>query len=312
MSASAHLRELGEFLRHRRGELTPAQVGLPERGHTRRRVQGLRREEVAELAAISTDYYVRVEQGRLAPSPPVLDALVRALRLDGDQRAYAEGLVAQAGETVRRRAPRRPGRLRVHAHLARLLGQLTGTPAIVFGPRLDILDWNPLAARLLCDFAAVPEARRNYVRMVFTDPVMREIYPEWEDVARTCVEVLRMEAGTNPSDPALTSLVGELSVADRQFRTWWAEHRVAHQDFGSKRIAHPVVGDLSLDWDTFRYAGAPDQQLVLWSAEPDTPDAERLAELARSAAVPAAARERRDDPDHQQGQKDDDDDRGKR
>ncbi|MFJ6884083.1 helix-turn-helix domain-containing protein [Streptomyces californicus] len=281
MAASPHLRELGELLKHRRGELTPAQVGLPERTHTQRRVRGLRREEVAELAAISTDYYVRIEQGRLAPSRPVLDALARELRLDGDQRAYAEGLIDQAGrEGSRRTAPRRRARPTVHPHLARLLGQLGGTPALVFGPRLDILAWNPAAAALLCDFAAVPEAERNYVRMVFLDPVMREIYPEWEDVARTCVEVLRMEAGTNPSDPALTALVGELSVADRQFRAWWAEHRVAHQDFGRKRIARPEVGELTLDWDSFRYAGAPEQQLVLWSAEPGTVDAERLARLA--------------------------------
>ncbi|WP_328473223.1 helix-turn-helix domain-containing protein [Streptomyces sp. NBC_00448] len=286
MAGSAHLRELGEFLRHRRGELTPAQVGLPERGHTQRRVQGLRREEVAQFAAISTDYYVRIEQGRLAPSQPVLDALVRELRLDGDQRTYVEGLVDQAARTGHRKAPRRSARPKLHPHLARLLGQLTDTPAIVFGPRLDILAWNPLAAALLCDFAAVPEAERNCVRTVFTDPVMREIYAEWEDVARTCVEVLRMEAGTNPADPALTALVGELSVADQQFRFWWAEHRVAQQDFGSKRIAHPVVGDLTLDWDTFRYAGAPEQQLVLWSAEPGTPDAERLSDLARRT-VPA-------------------------
>ncbi|GHE40867.1 transcriptional regulator [Streptomyces longispororuber] len=284
MTGSAHLRELGEFLKHRRGELTPAQVGLPERAHTQRRVQGLRREEVAELAAISTDYYVRIEQGRLAPSPPVLESLARELRLDADQRTYAEGLVAQAARAGHRKMPRRAARPTAHPHLIRLLGQLTGTPALVFGPRLDILAWNPLAAELLCDFAAVPEPERNYVRMVFTDPVMRDIYPDWEDVARTCVEVLRMEAGTNPTDPALTALVGELAVADQHFRTWWAEHRVAHQDFGSKRIAHSTVGELTLDWDTFRYAGAPEQQLVLWSADPGTPDAERLTALARGTA----------------------------
>ncbi len=105
-----------------------------------------------------------------------------------------------------------------------------------------------------------------------------------QDVARTCVEVLRMEAGTNPTDPALTALVGELAVADQHFRVWWAEHRVAHQDFGSKRITHSLVGELTLDWDTFRYAGAPEQQLVLWSAEPGTSDAERLADLAHGTA----------------------------
>jgi len=282
---SPHLHELGEFLKLRRSALTPAQVGLPELGHSVRRVPGLRREEVAQLVAISTDYYMRIEQGRLVPSPSVLAALVRELRLTADQAAYVEGLVGQAAQAGRRPvARRRTSKPRLHPHLARLMGQLHGTPALVFGPRLDILAWNRLAAALLHDFATVPEGQRNYVRMVFTDPVMREIYPDWEDVARTCVEVLRMEAGTNPTDPALSELVGELSIADADFRAWWAEHRVAHQDFGSKRITHPQVGELTLDWDTFRYAGAPDQQLVLWSAEPGSVAHERLEELARRSA----------------------------
>ncbi|MFT4081218.1 MAG: helix-turn-helix domain-containing protein [Nocardioides sp.] len=283
MVESAHLHELGEFLKLRRGELRPAQVGLPEHGHAPRRVPGLRREEVAQLAAISTDYYMRIEQGRLAPSPSVLASLVRELRLSSDQAAYVEALVGQAAQAGRRPGSRRRRpRPRVHPHLVRLMGQLVETPALVFGPRLDILAWNRLAATLLHDFAAVPERERNYVRMVFTDPAMRAVYPDWEDVARTCVEVLRMEAGTNPTDPALSELVGELSIADADFRAWWAEHRVAHQDFGSKRIAHPAVGELILDWDSFRYAGAPDQQLVLWSAESETTSYRRLQELARS------------------------------
>lgn len=285
---SSHLKQLGDFLKVRRAQLAPAQVGLPEHGHVQRRVAGLRREEVAQLVAISTDYYTRIEQGRLAPSPPVLSALTRELRLDDDQVAYVEGLVAQAaqaGQAGRAASPRRrTARPRVHPHLVRLLGQLSGTPALVFGPRLDILAWNDLASALMRDFGELPAAERNYVRMVFTDPFMRELYPDWDDVARTCVEVLRMEAGTNPTDPALAELVGELSIADAQFRRWWAEHRVAHQDFGSKRIAHPVLGDLSLDWDTFRYAGAPEQQLVLWSADPGSESAERLAQLASTAS----------------------------
>lgn len=203
MAGSPHLQELGEFLKVRRAQLTPAQVGLPEYGHSRRRVPGLRREEVAQLAAISTDYYLRIEQGRLAPSAHVLRALIRELRLDTDQTAYVERLVAQADRAAapRRRAPRP----KVHPHLTRLVDQLAGTPAMVFGPRLDILAWNDLAAALLLDFGQVPEQERNYVRMVFTNPAMRALYPDWEDVGRTCVEVLRMEAGTNPSDPALSS-----------------------------------------------------------------------------------------------------------
>lgn len=277
-SNTAYLRELGDFLKARRSELTPTEVGLPEHGLGRRRVNGLRREEVAQLVAISADYYMRIEQGRLAPSAQVLAAITRALRLDADQAAYVEGLAGQAGP---RPQPRRRSRQqKAHPNLERLMLQLPGTPALVFGPRLDILAWNDLAVALIGDFAAKSPRDRNYVRMVFTDPAMRELYRDWEDVARTCVEVLRREAGINPSDPALTELVGELSIADQRFRDWWAAHRVAHQSFGTKVLMHPAVGELTLDWDSFQYAAAPDQQLVLWSAEPGSPSAERLQKLA--------------------------------
>ncbi|MFF0454820.1 helix-turn-helix transcriptional regulator [Nocardia africana] len=267
-----HLRELGEFLKARRGELTPADVGLPLRGSSTRRVSGLRREEVADLVAISQDYYTRVEQGRLAPSEQVLEALVHALRLDDDQRAYVESLVHQAD---RRSAPKRRQPI-VRPQIQRLLDQLTDTPALVFGRYLDILAWNHLAAALLTDFSEMPVRQRNYVRMVFTDPAMRALYADWEGVAKTCVAILRMDAATNPADPQLSTLVGELSIADPQFRQWWAARHVARQEFGSKTLNHPEVGELTLDWDTFRYAGDPDQQLVLWSAQPGTTSHEKL------------------------------------
>lgn len=273
-----HLRELGEFLKVRRSELTPAEVGLPEQGLGRRRVDGLRREEVAQLVAISPDYYMRIEQGRLAPSGPVLTAIARALRLDADQTAYVEGLVSQAGHRPQPR--RRTRQVKAHPQLERLMHQLPETPAIVFGPRLDVLAWNPLAAALFMDFSTLPEGERNYVRLVFTDPKMRALFADWESVARRGVEFLRMEAGDNPSDPALTALVGELSIADQQFRDWWAAHRVAHQEFGVKTLRHPDVGEISLNWDTFKYAGAPEQQLVLWTAEPGSPSHDRLQALA--------------------------------
>lgn len=276
-SKTPYLHELGDFLKARRSELTPAEVGLPEHGLGRRRVKGLRREEVAQLVAISPDYYMRIEQGRLAPSAPVLSAITRALRLDADQTSYVEGLAGQAGS---RPQPRRRSRQqKAHPNLERLMQQLPGTPALVFGPRLDILAWNDLAAALIGDFASMSPRERNYVRMVFTDPAMRELYRDWEDVARTCVEVLRREAGTNPSDPALTALVGELSITDQRFRDWWAAHRVTHQSFGTKVLRHPKVGELTLDWDTFHYAAAPDQQLVLWSAEPGSTSDVRLQQL---------------------------------
>ncbi|MFT4199246.1 helix-turn-helix domain-containing protein [Gordonia sp. (in: high G+C Gram-positive bacteria)] len=281
----AHLRELGEFFKARRAELEPSDVGLPEVGPVQRRVRGLRREEVAQLVAISTDYYTRIEQGRLAPSEPVLEALAHALRFTAEQRDYAESLAGRS----ERRAPVRRGPAVVRPQVQRLLDQLTDTPALVLGKYLDILGWNDLAATLLTDFAAIPAASRNYVRMIFLDPAMRELYPEWESIARTCVAALRMEAAANPTDPKLTALVGELSVADEQFRRWWADRHVARHEFGTKLIRHPAVGDLTLDWDNFRYAGDPDQQLVLWSAEPGSASHDKLRILASWSATQAPA-----------------------
>ncbi|WP_083896432.1 helix-turn-helix domain-containing protein [Nocardia jiangxiensis] len=283
-----HLRELGSFLKARRGELTPADVGLPVRGSSTRRVRGLRREEVADLVAISQDYYTRVEQGRLAPAEQVLEALVHALRLNDDQRAYVESLARRVDH---RSAPKRRQPI-VRPQIQRLLDQLTDTPALVFGRYLDILAWNHLAASLLTDFSQMPARQRNYVRMIFTDPAMRTLYADWEGVAKTCVAILRMDAASNPTDPVLTALVGELSIADPQFRQWWAARHVARQEFGTKTLIHPDVGELTLDWDTFRYTGDPDQQLVLWSARPGTTSHEKLRILTSWSAdcgYPASA-----------------------
>ncbi|MFT3660789.1 MAG: helix-turn-helix transcriptional regulator [Gordonia sp. (in: high G+C Gram-positive bacteria)] len=278
-----HLVELGQFFKERRSRITPAQAGLPERGHTARRVSGLRREEVAELASISHDYYTRIEQGRLAPSDPVLEVLIRVLRLDADQATYVRSLAQQAD----RRTPPRPRSPKVRPQLMRLMDQLTDTPALILGRYLDILAWNRLASTLLVDFDALPADQRNYVRLMFLNPHMRSIYQDWETVARTSVSFLRMEAAENPTDPRLAALVGRLSVADEDFRVWWAERNVASQEFGSKTLHNETVGDLTLDWDSFRYSGDPSQQLVLWSAEEGSPSAEKLALLASwSVRVP--------------------------
>ncbi|MFD5914435.1 helix-turn-helix transcriptional regulator [Streptomyces massasporeus] len=278
MTSDARLNELGEFLKARRAELSPRTVGLPDTGG--RRVPGLRREEVALLAAIGTDYYTRLEQGRIQPpDPSVLAALSHVLHLDDHQRDH---LFELAGR--QRARHRRPAAQKVHPQLRRLLDDLTASPGVVLGRRMDILAWNPLAAALLTDFAKVPEDKRNCVRILFTDPAMRTLYADWRAVARGCVSHLRMTAAKHPDDPRLTSLVGELSVEDRDFGKWWGSRQVPSRRLGMKRFHHPVVGELVLDWDTLTCGGAPDQELVVWTAEPGTPSYDGLRDLAARAA----------------------------
>ncbi|MEU9594232.1 helix-turn-helix transcriptional regulator [Streptomyces sp. NPDC048193] len=285
MSAkSPHLEELGQFLKARRSELNPADLGLPPGEPGSRRVSGLRREEVAALVAISQDYYARIEQGRLAPSEPVLEALCDALRLTPDQRTYAENLARQA----ERRTPPRSRSTPVRPQLQRLLDQLTDTPAFVVGKYLDILAWNPLAATLLLDIDKKPAKERNHIRMLFTDPRMKDYYDDWEAMARDGVALLRMQAADHPTDPQLTSLVGEMSVVSPQFRRWWAARNVAQPKFGTKTIRHPDLGDLTFDWDSFHWSGDPDQHLTMWSSAPGSPTHEKLRILSSWLATAPA------------------------
>ncbi|MGW2331119.1 helix-turn-helix domain-containing protein [Streptomyces sp. NPDC001700] len=265
--------ELGDFLKARRRELSPVAVGLP--GGGRRRVPGLRREEVALLASISPDYYTRLEQGRRQAAEPVLDALAGALRLSEDERVY---LFELSGKDVGR--PRRRPAQRVRPQLRCLLDDLTSTPALVLGRCTDILAWNPLAAALFTDFALVPEKERNFIRLAFFDPAVRALYSDWNYLARACVAQLRMEAGRDPGNPRLTTLVRELSVRDPDFRRWWGDHHVAARTAGTKTLHHPVVGELTLDWSTLADAADPDQQLIALTAAPGTPSRDGLRLLA--------------------------------
>src|SRR5690625_3350629 len=187
MTRDAKQNELGTFLKARRAELTPRDADLPEGGGPRR-VAGLRREEVAQLASISTDYYTRIEQGRIRASAPVLSSLAEVLKLDDDQRRYLFSLA----EKPSTRAPRRTVQ-KVKPPLQRLLDDLAATPAIVMGRRMDVLAWNQLAAAMITDFGRVPAKHRNYLRILFTDPAMRTLYQDWEPVARTAVAQLRMD-----------------------------------------------------------------------------------------------------------------------
>lgn len=273
MSADPKMNELGTFLKARRSELTPREVGIPE-GTGTRRVSGLRREEVAQLASISTDYYTRLEQGRIRASAAVLTGIADTLHLDEDQRTY---LFRLAGKVSTRAVRQKPQKVR--PQLQRLLDDLHSIPAIVMGRRMDILAWNQLAASMMIDFGEVPETQRNYVRLLFTDPRMRGLYVDWEAVAQTAVAQLRMAAAKNPEDPRLTQVVGELSVQDAQFSQWWAARGVATLSTGRKALRHPVVGELVLDWDTLVEADDAEQSLVIWTAEPGSPTETALRRL---------------------------------
>jgi transcriptional regulator with XRE-family HTH domain len=277
------MNELGDFLKARRAQLTTRAVGLPETtGH--RKVDGLRREEVAQLAAISVDYLTRLEQGRVPASASVLETLSRALRLDEDQQAYLYKLAGQAPRPRRRRVQQ------VRAAARRLIDQLTEAPAVVLGRRLDILAWNASAIALYIDFVGIPVRDRNYVRLMFTHPGFRALHADWERDARTVVAALRMEAAADPYDPDLAALVGSLSVEDQDFRTWWASHRVTGAGSGTKHYRHPVVGDLTLDCDTWDSPDGSGQRLMILTAEFGTPSHDRLRILTSWAASSAGVR----------------------
>ncbi|MBE1498659.1 transcriptional regulator with XRE-family HTH domain [Amycolatopsis lexingtonensis] len=271
MTADSDPRALGAFLKARRAQLTPQECGLPE-PDSARRVAGLRREEVARLASISVDYYTRLEQGRVRASAPVLITLARALRLGDDQQRYLYELAGRADALPRRRRSAQ----RLRPAMRRLLGQLTRTPALVLGKRLDVLAWNPAAAALFTDFAALPADRRNYLRLLFTNPAVRQLHEEWAHDAREAVAALRMEAAADPDDPDLARLVGDLSVQDRDFRTWWAEHHVNSASYGTKHYRHPVVGELTLDCDTWASPDGSGQRLMVLTAEPGSPSHDAL------------------------------------
>ncbi|GAA2243834.1 MULTISPECIES: helix-turn-helix transcriptional regulator [Kitasatospora] len=273
--------ELRDFLRSRRARISPREAGLgPDAG--RRRVPGLRREEVARLAGISVDYYVRLERGRNPNvSASVLEAVARVLCLDAAERAHLFDLARPRPGSGRRRVvpPQR-----VRPGLLRLLGSLAGTPAMILGHRLDVLAANPLAKALYTDFDAAAHRDRNLARFIFLDPAARDLIADWETAARGAVAALRLYAGRHPHDSRLTELVGELSVHDEDFRQWWADHDVLEYTHGTKRYRHPLVGELTLDYESLVLPDDPDQALYLYTAEPDSPSAHGLRLLGSWSA----------------------------
>ncbi|MER6303679.1 helix-turn-helix transcriptional regulator [Kitasatospora sp. NPDC001539] len=275
---------LGDFLRSRRARIQPEEVGLSS--HGRRRVQGLRREEVAQLAGVSVDYYVRLEQGRGgSASDAVLDAVARVLRLDATEAAHLRSLT----RPPKAPAARARGHQQVEPGTRLLLDLMTGVPAFVLGRRMDVLAWNALGDAV-SGFSSRrdlgprsetnPNAAPNQARHVFLDPAARDHYRQWEAVAAETVAYLRRDAGLHPADPALTALVGELSVRSEEFRRLWADHLVREKSSGSKLLGHPLVGELDFGYRTLGVNGSPDQVLVVYTAPPDSPTAQKLAMLA--------------------------------
>jgi transcriptional regulator with XRE-family HTH domain len=259
--------ELGEFLRACRGRLCPADVGLPQ-PTSRRRVTGLRREELAQLAGVSADYYTRLEQGRnRTASPAVLDALATALCLDDTARTHLFDLAGSALAQPRRGLPRAQ---RVRPVTARLLEVLDGArcPAFVLGRRTDVLLTNRLAAALMIDFNALPATERNYARFAFLDPYARKLYPDWDEVVANVAAMLRLDAGRHPDDPWLDELVENLSAGSEPFRRYWAAHQVHAHTEGPKRYRHPVVGDLTVTYQALMITGTDDQELIVYTTEP--------------------------------------------
>ncbi|MFK0159840.1 helix-turn-helix domain-containing protein [Streptomyces sp. NPDC090499] len=268
--------ELSEFLRTRRARLRPSDVGLPDFGR-HRRVPGLRREELAQLAGVSVAYYTRLEQGNgRNVSAEVLDSIARALQLTDAEHAHLTHLAK--GKQHKKKASARPQQVR--PALGQLLAAMDGVPAYIGGRRSDILAWNGMAAAVFGDWSELPVAERNWARLVFLRPEYRDLFVEWEQKAIDIVCLLRMDAGCYPDDPRLSALVGELSVKSEEFRRLWATHDVKEKSHGVKRLRHPLVGELSLSYESFRMPDDPEQSLVTYHAEPGSPSAEALRLLA--------------------------------
>jgi hypothetical protein len=281
-----HRSEVRDFLTSRRARLTPDDAGLPAFGGLRR-VKGLRREEVATLAGVSVDYYNRMERGNLSGvSESVLGALADALRLDEAERAHLSDLAraANAGGRKRRASPRP----RVRPAVQRVIDGMTGVPAYVRNGHFDILAANDLAWALLGDLLA-GSAKPNLARYLFLDQRSQEFYAEWEPVARDCAAALRIEAGRNPYDRALTDLVGELSTRSEPFRQWWATHNVRLHTSATKLMHHPVVGDIEVTGEALAVIADEGLTIITYTVEPASKSSEALRLLASWAATTRAS-----------------------
>jgi transcriptional regulator with XRE-family HTH domain len=269
--------ELGEFLRARRTQITPSQAGLTP-GPGVRRTPGLRREEAATLAGVSSDYYTRLERGKeTRPSPAVVDALARALSLNDDEHEHLRNLTAHA----HRRAPEPPAppSRTVSAGVRVLLDALRPNPAYVLSRIGDVLAWNPGGLQLFPGADDWPPKQRNVARYLFLHPSSRTLFPNWEQQTRTCVAGLRALAGTDPDAPDLAGLVGELVLKSPDFARLWERYEVKGHTHGTKTLHHPVVGTITLGFQAMTLDGTPGHRLSTYYATPGTPDHDALVLL---------------------------------
>jgi transcriptional regulator with XRE-family HTH domain len=272
-----------DFLASRRARITPAQVGLPTYGE-KRRVPGLRREEVASLAGVSFDYYARLERGNLSGvSDSVLEALARALQLDEAERQHLFDL-ARAAIPASRSRPARPPTIRVRPAVFSILNGMTGTPAYVRNARMDILAANDLCLALYDGVLVRDHLPFNLARFVFLDPYAKAFFLDWEAIARDMVGALRTQAGRDPSDRGLSTLIGELTTRSDNFAAQWARHDVRLHRTARKRLGNRVVGEIELTGDAMDLAG-DGLTMIAYSAEPGSQAEDQLKLLATWSAM---------------------------
>ncbi|AII08071.1 MULTISPECIES: helix-turn-helix domain-containing protein [Rhodococcus] len=280
-------KEIKDFLTTRRARITPDQVGLPAGG--RRRVAGLRREEVALLAGVSAEYYVQIERGGVAGvSDEVLDAIATALRLDDEETKHLFTLARAAATKPRRRKPAK-ARVEMPEPVQALVDAMITAPAVVQNGLLDIVGANALGRALYADVYDRVDGAPNLARFIFLDRRADETFPDWTNAADDAVAMLRVEAARSPYSAAVTGLVGELATRSDEFRTRWAAHDIKAHRRGTKRFHHPVVGDLTLRFEALEVASAAGLTLYGFTASPGSSSEEALRLLSSWIATDSSA-----------------------
>lgn len=283
--------EVREFLMTRRERVSPDAAGISGGAH--RRVKGLRRSEVALLAGVSVEYYAKLERGAIAgASGAVLDAVSRALQLNDAEHAHLLDLARNAdgipSSGRQRRRSTKPGPPR--ASLEWALAAITDAVAVVRDQRQNLIAFNELGRAFYSPLIGDGGRTPNFARFQFLDPAAHDFYPDWETFADMCVAVIRAEAGRDPHDTGIQDLVGELSTRSDVFRSLWAAHNVRTHGSGTKRFVHPIVGEVTLVYEELALTADPGRVLLIYTAEPGSPSAERLRLLASWAAESAPAR----------------------